>query len=244
MLGISASIRLPIPPGEAIWLVMNSFPFEIVGFDLDGTLLDTHGDLAEAVNHALVSIGRPRVPTAEVRDLVGGGSGRMLGKALELTGGRVRDEEFAELHQRLLEHYGKHLAVHSRLFPGGEAMLDDLAARGVTLAVATNKLERFARSLLDELGLTSRFVTILGGDSLGPGKGKPAPDLLHEMVARAGGGRAAYVGDTTYDTLAARAAGLPCVAVSFGFNDVPMHELGADAVIDHYDELIPALEAL
>lgn len=223
---------------------MKSFPFDIVGFDLDGTLLDTHGDLAEAVNHALASIGRRYVPPGEVRDLVGGGSGRMLGKALELTGGRVSDEEFAKLHRLLLDHYGEHIAVHSSLFPGGEAMLDELAARGVTLAVATNKLERFARSLLDQLDLSSRFAAILGGDSLGPGKGKPAPDLLYEMVERSGGGRAAYVGDTTYDTQAASAAGIPCVAVSFGFNDVPVRELGAAAVIDHYDELIPALEDL
>ena len=223
---------------------MKSFPFEIVGFDLDGTLLDTHGDLAEAVNHALASIGRRRVPKADVRDMVGGGSGQMLGRALELTGGRVADDEFAGLHQNLLDYYEAHIAVHSRLFPGGEAMLDALAARGATLAVATNKLERYARILLDELGLSSRFSTVLGGDSLGPGKGKPAPDLLHEMVAQSGGGRTAYVGDTTYDTLAAAAAEIPCIAVSFGFNDLPVHELGANAVIDHYDELIPALERL
>ena len=223
---------------------MKSFPFDIVGFDLDGTLLDTHGDLAEAVNHALASTGRPCIAHAEVRGLVGGGSGRMLKRALEVTGGAVSDEEFAVLHGRLLEHYCNHLAVHSCLFPGGEAMLEALAGRGVTLAVATNKFERFARALLDELGLTSRFAVILGGDTLGPGRGKPAPDMLLEMVARCGGGRAAYVGDTTYDTLAAQAAGIPCVAVSFGFNDVAIRELGATALIDHYDELIPALERL
>jgi phosphoglycolate phosphatase len=223
---------------------MKSFPFDIVGFDLDGTLLDTQGDIAEAVNHALVSIGRRRVSAADVRDIVGGGSGQMLGKALELTGGRVSEDEFADLHQILLDHYEAHIAVYSRLFPGGEAMLDELAARGVTLAVATNKLERYARVLLDELGLSPRFRTILGGDSLGPGRAKPAPDLLHEMVARAGGGRAAYVGDTTYDTLAAKAAGIPCIAVGFGFNDLPLAQLDADAVIAHFDELIPALEEL
>jgi phosphoglycolate phosphatase len=223
---------------------MNSFPFHIIGFDLDGTLLDTHGDLAEAVNHALASVGRPRIPRGAVRDLVGGGSGRMLGKALELTGPAVSDEEFAALHKRLLDYYGENLAVHSRLFPGGEAMLDGLEARGAKLAVVTNKFERFAVALLEELGLASRFSAILGGDSLGQGRGKPAPDLLHEMVACCGGGRAAYIGDTTYDTLAAKAAGIPCVVVGFGFNDMPAAELGADAVIGHYDELIPALERL
>ncbi len=223
---------------------MNDFPFDIVGFDLDGTLLDTHGDLAEAVNHALASVGRACIPHGEVRNLVGGGSGRMLKRALEITGGAVSDAEFAELHGTLLEYYGQNLSAYSCLFPGGEAMLDGLAERGVTLAVATNKFERFARALLDELGLSPRFATILGGDTLGQGKGKPAPDMLHEMIRQCGGGRAAYVGDTTYDTLAARAAGIPCVAVSFGFKDVALEELGAAAVIDHYDELIPALERL
>ncbi|MCX7865348.1 MAG: phosphoglycolate phosphatase [Novosphingobium sp.] len=223
---------------------MTHFPFDIVGFDLDGTLLDTHGDLAEAVNHALVSVGRPPIAHAEVRNLVGGGSGRMLKRALEVTGGAVDDEAFALLHRRLLDYYSRHLAVHSCLFPGAQAMLDALAGRGVTLAVVTNKFERFARALLEQLDLASRFAVILGGDSLGPGRGKPAPDMLQEMVARCGGGRAVYVGDTTYDTLAARAAGIACVAVSFGFNDVPVRDLGAAAVIDHYDELIPVLERL
>ncbi|MET0250919.1 MAG: HAD hydrolase-like protein [Novosphingobium sp.] len=63
------------------------------------------------------------------------------------------------------------------------------------------------------------------------------------MIARCGGGPAAFVGDTRYDVLAARAAGVPCVAVTFGFSDVPPHELGADAVIDHFDELVPILES-
>lgn len=223
---------------------MQEFPFDIVGFDLDGTLLDTHGDLGEAVNHALVSGGRERIPISHVRDLVGGGSGQMLGRALELTGGRVIDEDFARFHRDLLEYYEENIAVHSALFPGGEAMLNALAARATKLAVVTNKLERYAVRLLGELGLSDRFYTILGGDSLGPGKAKPAPDLLHEMVARAGGGRAAYIGDTSFDTRAAQAADVPCIVASFGYCDMPASELGADAVIDHFDELIPALEKL
>lgn len=220
---------------------MTRLPFDIVGFDLDGTLLDTHGDLGEALNHAMDRAGRPRVPLAEVHALVGGGSKRMLVRALELTGGMVDEDEFARLHEDLLAYYEANIAVHSRLYPGGEAMLDALALRNVRLAVVTNKLERFAVRLLDDLGLSRRFYTILGGDSLGPGKAKPAPDLIRAMIGKGGGGSAAYVGDTTYDTGAARAAGIPCVAVSFGFNDRPVRELGAAAVIDHFDELVPTL---
>jgi phosphoglycolate phosphatase len=95
--------------------------------------------------------------------------------------------------------------------------------------------------LFDELGLSGRFASVIGG---GIHPLKPEPDALLAMIAQCGGGRAAYVGDTTYDTGAARAAGLPCIAVSFGFCDAPPHELGADAVIDHFDELVPALAQL
>ncbi len=225
---------------------MTRFPFDIVGFDLDGTLLDTALDLGCALNHALECAGRPTVPLDEVRGLIGGGGRRMLERALERSGTAEKDM-VDRLMIDLIEFYADHIAVHSRLFPGGAAMLDGLAARGARLAVVTNKQERLAVRLLEEMGLTERFYTIIGGDTLGPGRAKPKPDLLHEMIARGSGSsamRAAYVGDTTFDTGAARAAGLPCVAVSFGFNDLPPHELGASAVIDHYDDLIPVLEAM
>lgn len=222
---------------------MRDIPFDIVGFDLDGTLLDTLADLGASVNHALALTGRPAVPERQVVSLVGGGPRKMLERALVLQG-PVPDDEFEPLYRALLAHYRANIAVHTRLFPGGEAMLDALAAAGVKLAVVTNKLEGLARQVLDELGLTARFGAVIGGDTLGPGRAKPAPDLIDEMVLRLGGGRAAFVGDTTFDVLAARAAGLPVVAVRFGFNDVPADELGADALIDHFDELIPALARL
>ena len=223
---------------------MMDFPFRIVGFDLDGTLLDTHADLGAALNHALVQAGRPAVPVSQARDLIGGGAMQMLHAALDVTGGPLPEDQLRELHRELVRYYEANIAVHSALFPGGAAMLDALDVHGVRIAVVTNKLESLAIKLLDELGLSSRLATIIGGDTLGPGRAKPAPDLLHEMQARLGAGRAAFVGDTTFDTRAARAAGMPCVAVSFGFNDAPVHELGADAVIDHYDELVPALRRL
>lgn len=220
---------------------MGDFPFDIVGFDLDGTLLDTHQDLGAAVNHALALAGRPARPLGSMRALIGGGAKRMLQRALDEDGIKLPDAEFKVLYKELLSFYEANIAVHTRLFPGGEAMLDDLAARGAQIAVVTNKFESLACKVIGELGLADRFYTVIGGDTLGPGKAKPAPDQLHEMLARGGGGRAAYVGDTTYDTGAARAAGWPCVAVSFGFNDKAPEDLGADAVIGHFDELVPAL---
>jgi phosphoglycolate phosphatase len=167
----------------------------------------------------------------------------MLERALARDG-TISPGEFAPLYEQLLGFYRANIAVHSRPFAGTEAMLEDLAARGVRIAVVTNKPESLALQVLDELELSRHFAAILGGDTLGPGHAKPAPDLILEMIARLGGGRAAYVGDTTYDVMAARAAGVPSLAVSFGFNDRPAHHLGADAVIDRFDDLVPALLAL
>lgn len=220
---------------------MTKIPFRIVGFDLDGTLLDTSKDLGAAVNHALSLVGRPPVPDAAVSGLIGGGSRLMLRRALALTGG---DEglDVEALYAPLLAFYEANIAVHTALYPGGAAMLDALDDAGAAIAMVTNKPQPLAEKLLGEMGLMNRFACVIGGGGGYPLK--PAPDALHAMVERAGGGAAAYVGDTTFDTGAARAAGLPCVAVSFGFNDLPVHDLGADAVIDHFDALIPALTRL
>ena len=217
-----------------------TIPFDIVGFDLDGTLLDTSGDLGAAVNHALSLAGRAPVLHSQVSGLIGGGARRMLAKALDLTGGADGIDQDA-LFGELLAYYDANIAVHTALYPGAAAMLDALAAAGVKLAVVTNKREPMARKLFDALGLTSRFASIIGAGRFAL---KPDPQPLQAMMAECGGGRAAFVGDTTFDTGAARAAGIPSVAVSFGFCDAPLQQLGADVVIDHYDDLVAALRKL
>lgn len=222
---------------------MENLPFKIVGFDLDGTLLDTAADLGAAVNHALALVGRAAVAPEQVSAMIGGGSRMMLARALDLTGG-AENIELPPLYAALLAHYEANIAVHTRLYPGGGAMLDALAASGAKLAVVTNKPEALAVKLLDALGLLARFDCVIGGGSPGVVALKPAPDPLYAMVEWLGGGAAAFVGDSSFDIRAARAAGLPSVAVSFGFNDLPVEELGADRVINHFDELLPALAML
>ncbi len=218
-------------------LVMTqAFPFQIVGFDLDGTLLDTSGDLAAAMNHALNHVDRPSVPVDEVRHLVGRGAKVMLERGLERTGG-MDDALLAVALPALLTYYEANICVETHAFDGMEAALDRLTERGVTLAVVTNKYERFAVKLLNEIGLASRFATIIGGDTMGPGKAKPDAAPIHEMIARCGGGRTAFVGDSTADTGAARNAGIPSIGVGFGFLNGTLADLQADATIDHFDEL-------
>ena len=220
---------------------MNGFPFSIVGFDLDGTLVDTLDDLAAALNHALALAGRSPLSRDAVRPLVGLGTTHLLEGALAATGDIPKDE-VPRLLQELITYYEANIAVHSRPFPGLIDALDRLDAKGVRTAVVTNKLEGLARQLLGDLGLADRMATIIGGDTAGARKPSPAP--IHAMVERCGGGRAAFVGDSIYDVMAAKNAGVPSVAVSFGFLDRPATELGADHVIDHYDELVPLLARL
>ncbi|GAA3269161.1 phosphoglycolate phosphatase [Sphingomonas yabuuchiae] len=201
----------------------HGFPFAIVGFDLDGTLLDTSGDLAAAVNHALGSIGRAPLSVEAVKPMIGGGARAMLRHGLDATGGHDA-ETLDRLHHLLLEYYEAHLAVHTAPFPGAIEALDELAARGVTLGIMTNKLERFARAILGALDLTDRFASIIGGDTLGVAK--PSPDRSRPWSSSAAG-KAAFVGDSIFDVQAARAAGLPVIACSFGFLSQPVEALGA-----------------
>ncbi len=220
---------------------MNGFPFAIVGFDLDGTLLDTLGDLAAAVNHTLAQMGRAPLGEAAVRPMIGRGAKHMLEEGLIASGG-VPDGAVERLYPELLRFYEANIAIHSRLFPGVVAALDRLDALGVRTAVVTNKAEYLARRLLAEFGLADRMATIIGGDTVGTRK--PSPEPIRAMIERCGGGRAAFVGDSIYDVTAAKHATVPSVAVSFGFLDRPAGELGADHVIDHYDELVPLLASL
>ncbi|MBX3594018.1 phosphoglycolate phosphatase [Sphingomonas sp.] len=220
---------------------MARFPFDIVGFDLDGTLVDTSPDLTAAVNHALAAAGRPLLTPARVTPMIGGGAKNMLRQSLEASGG-CDDAEFRRLYRLLLDHYGDHLADGSAPYPGAVAALDALAARDVRLAVVTNKFEAFANRLLSALGLRERFGVVIGGDTMGKGFSKPHRAPIDAMIARLGGGSAAFVGDSVYDIGAARAAGIPSIAVSFGFLLGPVEGLGADGVIDEYGALIPELE--
>jgi phosphoglycolate phosphatase len=222
---------------------MSDFPFAVVGFDLDGTLLDTSADLAGAVNFALASAGRPPLAVEDVKPMIGGGAKLMLERGLSASGG-VEDGMIDALLPVLLDHYRANISAGTRPYPGMLDALDALDAMGVKVAIVTNKLESFAVKLIDELGLAPRFAAVIGGDTMGPGNAKPSALPIEEMIRRSGSGPAAFVGDSIYDVMAARNAGIPSVAVSFGFLMQPVEELRADAVIDHYDELIPTLRTL
>lgn len=218
---------------------MNGLPATVV-FDLDGTLVDTAPDLCAALNHALGVLGRRGVPAESVRHMVGHGARRLLDNGLAATGGSSPELVEAGFGP-FLAYYAEHIAYGSRPFDGVETALDVLAGAGCRLAICTNKPVKLSAALVTALGWGGRFVANLGFDSVPTPK--PDPAHLFAAIAAAGGQAetSIFVGDSITDTTTALAAGVPVVAVSFGFSDRPAAELGADHVIDHYDELVAAL---
>jgi phosphoglycolate phosphatase len=211
-------------------------------FDLDGTLVDTAPDLIDTLNVILGREGLPTLPYGEARALIGRGARRMIERGLTVVGRPAGDID--RMFDDFIAHYADHVADRSRPFPGVEAALDTLAERGCTFAVCTNKLEWLSVRLLESLGLAARFAAICGQDTLGVQK--PHPAALLGTLRRAGGSldQAVMVGDSETDIATARAAGMPVVAVDFGYPAVPVMQLGADKIVSHYSDLPDAIEML
>jgi phosphoglycolate phosphatase len=181
---------------------------------------------------------------AEARNMIGGGARKMIENALQLEGRACTGAEVDRMLTDFLAYYAAHIADRSQAFPGVEAALDHLAARGCHFAVCTNKLERLSRLLLDTLGLTPRFRAVCGQDTFGIQK--PDPAILRRTILAAGGDirQAVMIGDSATDVATARAAGVPVVAVDFGYSDPPVAEFGPDRLISHFDELSAAVFAV
>lgn len=213
-------------------------------FDLDGTLVDSAPDLAETMNVLLERRGRPRLSLEDVRHMVGGGARLLMERGMRATGAPASEREIDDMFGEFLAYYGEHIADHSTVFPGVPEALARLAEAGCAMAVCTNKPEWPARRLLDELALGHHFDVVIGGDSLAVRK--PDPEHLLECVRRVGSvpTRTIMVGDSRTDVDAARNAGVPVVAVTFGYTAEPVATFGPDALIDHFDELWGALERL
>jgi phosphoglycolate phosphatase len=216
----------------------------IVVFDLDGTLADTAQDLVATLNVILVREGLSPLPFEKARDLIGAGARPLIERGFAAAQTPLSEERLNALYAFFLDHYHHNIAVHSVLFPGVTDALDDLVALGFRLAVCTNKLESHALELLRVLGIIDRFAFISGKDTFEVFK----PDARHltETIQRAGGNaaRAVMVGDSKTDIDTAKNAGIPVVGVSFGYTNIHVRDLGADAVVDHFRDMTNAVQRL
>jgi phosphoglycolate phosphatase len=222
-------------------LAIRMMPGPIIIFDLDGTLIDTAPDLIDTLNVVFTREGLPAVPYETARNLIGGGAKAMITRGMEAEGRSLTPARLEKLFADFIAYYSEHIADRSRPFPNLVTTLDRLAAENFRLAVCTNKLEKLSLKLLKTLGLADRFAVICGQDTFGVQK--PDPDMLRQTIAAAGGDprRAIMVGDSATDIQTARAAGVPVIAVNFGYTDRPVTELGPDRVIGDFAQLPAAI---
>ena len=215
-----------------------------VVFDLDGTLVDSAPDLVDSLNVILGREGIPPFPTEQARKFVGRGGRMLIRQGLDAAGVATSEARLEAMFAAFIAHYENHLAVKTRYYPGVETALDALAASGHVLAILTNKFEKQARMLLRELGGSDRFATIAGQDTFPVSK--PNAAALRLTIEKAGGDptRAIMIGDTETDVSTARNAGLPVVAVDFGYAPEPIAALNPDRIISHFDQLGDAVAAL
>lgn len=216
----------------------------LIVFDLDGTLADTAGDLIATLNHILGREGLPPVSVAQARSMVGLGARTLISRGFAADGRAVAPDQLEGLFQDFLAYYEDNIAVHTRLFEGVPAALDQFEARGWMFAVCTNKAEHPSRKLLATLGLASRFQAICGQDTFA--WCKPDARALLSTITKAGGdpARAVMVGDSKTDISTAQAARIPVVAVDFGYTEAPVQEFSPDRIISHFDELWDAVHEL
>ena len=186
---------------------------QLIIYDLDGTLIDSRRDIAEAVNGTLRELGLEDLPVERVSTFVGSGVKNLIEQALKETGGKAGAlKRSIKLFRRL---YGEHLLDHTRLYPAVRKVLEFFKDR--KQAVITNKPEDFSHKILRGLGIDSYFFRVLGGDGGFPKK--PAPEPLLEIVQSAGVSieKAVLVGDSATDVETGRNAGVKTLAVTYGF---------------------------
>jgi phosphoglycolate phosphatase len=216
----------------------------IAVFDLDGTLADTAGDLVGTLNVILDREGLAPLPVRKARDMIGAGARALIQRGFEASGKELAPAYLDELFRQFMVHYEENICVETRLYPGVASALDRLEQAGFVLAVCTNKFEGQSVKLLNALGIGHRFAANCGRDTFP--YFKPDPRHLTLTIERAGGSprRAVMIGDSRTDIVTAQNAGIPVIAVPFGYTDVPVRDLGPDLVINHFDELFSGIERL
>jgi phosphoglycolate phosphatase len=213
-------------------------PINLIIFDLDGTLVDSSADITDALNHAVAPYGIPAVSIAETITLVGEGSTALIRKVLKAKAPHVN---VTAVLDAFLAYYADHMADHAAPYPGVVEALSALSP--IKKAVVSNKLETFSVGLLDALGLLKHFDYVSGGDTSAEKKPSPVPifDVLSRFDTQPAD--ALFIGDSVYDMLAARAAGVRSVAALYGFGRQGFSE-GANFRIGRIGELVDIVRSL
>jgi phosphoglycolate phosphatase len=212
------------------------FPYSLVVFDLDGTLVDSASDIAEAVNRMLADWSLARVDEAVIRDWIGDGVKALVQAALDHARSELTLEQ---VMPGFMVHYEACLLLDPQVYPGVREALEALRAQGVPTAICTNKPERFVRPLLQHLSLDGYFDCVVGGDSLPQRKPDPAPLLYLVQHYGLHPAQCLMVGDSATDLLTAQAAAMPAALVTYGYlRGFDPHSVPGVEVVDDLRELL------
>jgi phosphoglycolate phosphatase len=213
----------------------------ILVFDLDGTFAHTAPDLLDSLNHCLTLQDLPRVDPKDLMRYVGHGGKVMIERALAARGRRIDPTALDAMMAAFLAHYVDNMPGKSQPYPGVLDAMARFTEAGYIHAICTNKYEGMSKTLLNGLSLADRFEVICGQDTF-PWK-KPDPRHLIDTINAAGGDRdrAVMLGDSVTDIDTAKAAGIPVIAVDFGYSDRPVKEYEPSYIISHFDELTLSL---
>ncbi len=227
---------------------MTTGQFKLIGFDLDGTLVDSLPDLALSVNSALAEFDLPQASQELVMTWIGNGADILITRALiwakEQSGKTLDEEQIKELKRRFGFYYGENLCNVSRLYPHVKETLERLKAQGYILAVITNKPTKHVQPVLAAFGIDHLFSEMLGGQSLPAIKPHPAP--LYYLCGKFGlyPKQILFVGDSKNDILAAHAAGCAVVGLTYGYNyNIPIAEANPDWVFDDFADILKIVAA-
>lgn len=216
-------------------------PIRAVLFDLDGTVLDTVGDIALALRRAFADRGHEAPPQEVVRTMIGRGAPMLVERADAALGLGLDAAAKADLLERFFSHYGQLQEsgeCAAEPFPGARECLHTLHAAGVPLAIVTNKQQSFAQGLMDRLGLAPFVPLVVGGDTCARRKPDPQPLQWASWQLGASDAQTLMVGDSVNDVTAARAAGMPVVCVPYGYNEgQDSRTLACDAFVETLDQL-------
>lgn len=208
--------------------------FDLLLFDLDGTLVDSAADIAMAVDATLAARSWPTAGVERVRQWIGNGSRKLIERALAYAIGDFDNALHETVHSEFLLHYAKHNGPETRVFPGVYECLQHCQSLGKKMACVTNKPEHLAKQLLQHLDMTHYFAITVGGDTF-PQR-KPDPTALLHCCNKLGASvnRTLMVGDSETDVLSARAADMKVLCVSYGYNrGGPVAETNPDWVVDN-----------
>jgi phosphoglycolate phosphatase len=209
-------------------------------FDLDGTLIDSAGDLHRFVNRVLAGHGHAPLSLPEVRGMIGDGVTQLILRAFAARGVPLADP--TPQVKQFLEFYAADPVSLTGSYAGVPETLLQFQQRGITMTVSTNKPESISRDILSQLNLLAFFATVRGGDSCG--FRKPDPRMVTELLEQfdATGAQSLLIGDSEVDAATAQAAGIPFVLMTYGYRRGPIEAMARIATLDHFADLISLVE--